>query len=190
MVYSVLSKSFLSMAASSSDHLRRVLLFTPRFLERVLGLWLHFLTSHWTDPRPTAIYLLSHFCTKTALDKVLQSIKHFLTLILGALNTTNSSGQFLTFGFWGVAAASLPFYQSHGSSTSPFSVSFSAYPWDLEVLQGSVPLTLSPHTPEWFHQHLGFSYHLHSVDPWRGPLMFLFASVSVFFVQHQPLFWW
>ena len=106
------------MTTSSSDHLRCLLLFAPKLLKRVLTLWLHFLTSHWTYPQPIAIYLLPHCCTKTALAKaseahvsfsLLNTSWYLSCLILGCLKCHWQLRTISHFGFCGLAASHLPF---------------------------------------------------------------------------------
>ena len=87
------------------------------------------------------------------------------------------------FGVCELAASPPSFHQFHGSSSSPhFSLLLLCSSLGDESLSGLSSLALYPHTPERFHQHLGFSYYqLHPADCWRGPLMFLLASVSNIF---------
>lgn len=87
------------------------------------------------------------------------------------------------FGVCELAASPPSFHQFHGSSSSPhFSLLLLCSSLGDESLSGLSSLALYPNTPERFHQHLGFSYYqLHSADCWRGPLMFLLASVSNIF---------
>lgn len=162
------------MTTSSSDHLRCLLLFAPKLLKSS-----HTLTAFPylpLDLPSTYCYLpLPHCYTETALAKVseahvsfnlLNTSWYLSCLILGCLKCHWQLRTISHFGFCGLAASSPSFHQSYGSPSSPFSVSsFSAHPWNMEVLQGSTLFTLSPHTPERFHQHLGFSYILHSAVP-------------------------
>lgn len=176
--------------ASSNDHLRCRLLFTPKLLERVLMLWLHLLTSHWTYPQ-----LIGIFCTTAAPKLLLPRSKahvsfNMLTtswylpcLILGCLKCHWLLRIMSHFGICELAVSPPSFHQFHGSSSYPlFRLLLLCSSLGDESPSGLSSLALYPRTPARFHQHLGFSYyHLYSADCWRRPLMFLLASVSNIF---------
>lgn len=180
------------MTTSSSDHLRCLLLLAPKLLKSS-----HTLTAFPylpLDLPSTYFYLpLPHCCTKTALAKVseahvsfnlLNTSWYLSCLILGCLKCHWQLRTISHFGFCGLAASSPSFHQSYGSPSSPFSVSsFSAHPWNMEVLQGSALSTY----PWEVSSTPGLQLHSALCCSWRG---LLFASVSVFSVHHQPHFWW
>lgn len=168
--------------------LRCHLLFTPKLLERILMLWLHLRT----PTGPTLNQLLSsapllylNLLCQSLGPCFIQYVDYFLVLtLLDSWLTLHWHPQNnVSLRCLWVVASPPSFHQFYGSSSSPhFSLLLLCSSLGDESLSELSSLALYPNVPERFHQHLGFDYYqLHSADCWRGPLMFLLASVSNIF---------